>query len=63
VYHIRDDEQFALDLLKQQKMLISHGRAFNWIAPDHFRLVTLPAVRDIEDAVGRIAEYLEDIRR
>ncbi|MET1036053.1 MAG: pyridoxal phosphate-dependent aminotransferase, partial [Arthrobacter sp.] len=44
VYHIRDDEQFALDLLKQQKMLISHGRAFNWIAPDHFRLVTLPAV-------------------
>ncbi|MFB0833850.1 pyridoxal phosphate-dependent aminotransferase, partial [Arthrobacter halodurans] len=61
VYHIRDDEQFALDLLKQQKMLISHGRAFNWIAPDHFRLVTLPAVRDIEDAVGRIAEYLEDI--
>lgn len=62
VYHIRDDEQFALELLKQQKILISHGRAFNWIAPDHFRLVTLPNVRDITDAVGRIAEYLEDIR-
>ncbi|GAA3671853.1 pyridoxal phosphate-dependent aminotransferase [Arthrobacter ginkgonis] len=62
VYPIRDDEKFALELLKQQKMLISQGTAFNWIAPDHFRLVTLPAVRDIEDAVGRIAEFLEDLR-
>ena len=61
-YRIRDDEQFALELLKQQKILVSHGRAFNWVAPDHFRLVTLPNVRDIEDAVGRIATYLEDIR-
>jgi alanine-synthesizing transaminase len=63
VYPIRDDEKFALELLKQQKMLISQGTAFNWIAPDHFRLVTLPAVRDIEDAVGRIAEFLEDLRQ
>jgi len=63
VYPIRDDEKFALELLKQQKMLISQGTAFNWIAPDHFRLVTLPAVRDIEDAVGRIAEFLEDMRQ
>ncbi|GER21772.1 aminotransferase AlaT [Zafaria cholistanensis] len=62
VYPIRDDEKFALELLKQQKMLVSQGTAFNWIAPDHFRLVTLPAVRDIEDAVGRIAEFLEDLR-
>ncbi|MFF5791506.1 pyridoxal phosphate-dependent aminotransferase [Paeniglutamicibacter sp. NPDC012692] len=62
VYPIRSDEAFALELLKQQKMLISHGTAFNWIAPDHFRLVTLPAVRDIQDAVGRIAEFLETIR-
>jgi alanine-synthesizing transaminase len=62
VYPIRDDEKFALELLKQQKILISQGTAFNWIAPDHFRLVTLPAVRDIKDAVGRIAEFLEDLR-
>ncbi len=62
VYPIRSDEAFALELLKQQKMLVSHGTAFNWIAPDHFRLVTLPAVRDIRDAVGRIAEFLETLR-
>ncbi|MBT1002859.1 pyridoxal phosphate-dependent aminotransferase [Paenarthrobacter sp. DKR-5] len=58
VYPIQDDEKFALDLLKEQKILISHGTAFNFPTPDHFRLVTLPDVPDIEDAVGRIAEFL-----
>lgn len=58
VYPIKNDEQFALDLLKQQKILISHGTAFNWVNPDHFRMVTLPSVRDIEDAIGRLAEFL-----
>ncbi|HSU71089.1 MAG TPA: pyridoxal phosphate-dependent aminotransferase [Micrococcaceae bacterium] len=57
-YPIKDDEKFALDLLKEQKILISHGRAFNWINPDHFRLVTLPNVKDLEEALGRIAEFL-----
>ena len=42
VYHIRDDEKFVLDLLREQKILVSHGRAFNWVRPDHFRMVTLP---------------------
>ncbi|WP_026545988.1 pyridoxal phosphate-dependent aminotransferase [Arthrobacter sp. 35/47] len=58
VYPIKNDEQFALDLLKQQKILISHGTAFNWVNPDHFRMVTLPNVKDIEDAIGRLAEFL-----
>ncbi len=42
VFHIRDDEKFVLDLLREQKILVSHGRAFNWVRPDHFRMVTLP---------------------
>lgn len=58
VYPIKSDEQFALDLLEQQKILISHGTAFNWVRPDHFRLVTLPNVKDLEEAIGRIAEFL-----
>ncbi|HEV7168363.1 MAG TPA: pyridoxal phosphate-dependent aminotransferase [Micrococcaceae bacterium] len=62
VYPIKDDEKFALDLLKEQKILISHGRAFNWINPDHFRLVTLPSVKDLEEALGRIAEFLDHYR-
>ncbi|MBD8044083.1 pyridoxal phosphate-dependent aminotransferase [Arthrobacter sp. Sa2BUA2] len=57
-YPIESDEMFALDLLKQQKILVSHGTAFNWIRPDHFRMVTLPALEDIEDAVSRLAEFL-----
>ncbi|MCC3276171.1 MULTISPECIES: pyridoxal phosphate-dependent aminotransferase [unclassified Arthrobacter] len=58
VYPIKDDEQFALDLLKQQKILISVGTAFNWVRPDHFRMVFLPSVEDIEDAMTRLAEFL-----
>lgn len=62
VYPIKSDELFALDLLKQQKILISHGTAFNWISPDHFRMVTLPAVEDIEDAIGRLRTFLSTYR-
>lgn len=57
-FPIKSDEKFALDLLEQQKILISHGTAFNWIRPDHFRLVTLPNVKDLEEALGRIGEFL-----
>ncbi len=62
VYPIVDDEKFALDLLKQQKILISHGRAFNWVNPDHFRMVTLPSVEVIEDAMTRLAEFLDSYK-
>lgn len=58
VYPIADDEKFALDLLRAQHMLIVQGTGFNWPDPDHFRLVTLPHVEDIEDAVGRLATFL-----
>jgi alanine-synthesizing transaminase len=62
VYPIVDDQQFVLDLLRAKKILVTHGTGFNWFEPDHFRLVTLPAVGDLEDAVGRIAGYLETLR-
>ncbi|GAB3658578.1 pyridoxal phosphate-dependent aminotransferase [Zhihengliuella somnathii] len=62
IYPIKDDEKFALDLLKQQKLLVTHGTGFNWVAPDHFRLVTLPNVRDLENAIYRIADFLEYLR-
>ncbi|ALO66135.1 aminotransferase [Arthrobacter alpinus] len=58
MYPIKNDEKFALELLESQKILISHGRAFNWHQPDHFRLVTLPNVVDLEEAIGRIGEFL-----
>ncbi|NYM26760.1 aminotransferase class I/II-fold pyridoxal phosphate-dependent enzyme, partial [Salmonella enterica subsp. enterica serovar Typhimurium] len=44
IYPIQDDEAFVIELLRQHKILVSHGRAFNWIDSNHFRLVTLPNV-------------------
>ncbi len=62
VYPFESDEKFVLDLLQDQKILVSHGSAFNWPAPDHFRFVILPSVREIEEAVRRIATFLAAYR-
>ncbi len=58
VYDIDDDEQFVIDLLRAKKLLVTHGSGFNWPAPDHFRLVTLPEASVLEEAIGRIADFL-----
>jgi len=58
VYPIEDDETFVIDLLRAKKILVTHGSGFNWPRPDHFRLVTLPDVHVLEEAIGRIAEFL-----
>jgi len=62
VYHIEDDEAWALALLKTQKILVSHGRGFNWPSPDHFRLVALPEEDVLRDALARLAEFLATLR-
>lgn len=63
VYPIEDDQQFAYELLAEQKVLIVQGTGFNWIAPDHFRLVFLPNVDDLTEAVGRIEKFLHGYRK
>ena len=63
VYAIEDDEQFVLELLEEQKVLVVQGTGFNWIAPDHMRLVFLPNSDDLHEAVGRIARFLDGYRR
>ncbi|MDH4190031.1 MAG: pyridoxal phosphate-dependent aminotransferase [Betaproteobacteria bacterium] len=63
VYPIRDDEQFVLELLEQEKVLVVQGTGFNWPHPDHFRLVFLPNSDDLTDAIGRIAHFLDGYRR
>ncbi len=62
VYPIEDDQQFVIDMLRAKKILVTHGTGFNWFAPDHFRLVTLPDVEVLTEAIERIADYLETIR-
>ncbi len=62
VYPIDDDQAFVIDLLRSKKLLVTHGRGFNWPEPDHFRLVTLPDEAVLTEAIGRIGEYLATLR-
>ena len=59
MYPIADDQKFACQLLAEEKVLIVQGTGFNWPGHDHFRLVFLPNVDDLHDAIGRIARFLE----
>ncbi len=63
IYPIADDQQFAYELLAEEKVLIVQGTGFNWPTPDHFRLVFLPNVDDLAEAIGRIARFLEHYRK
>ncbi|GGK51283.1 pyridoxal phosphate-dependent aminotransferase [Micrococcus flavus] len=62
VYPIDDDEKFVIELLRAKKILVSHGGAFNYPHTDHFRLVTLPSVKDLDMALDRLEDFLEDWR-
>lgn len=62
MYPIDDDEAFVIELLRQQQILVSHGGAFNYPGTDHFRMVTLPSVRELTIGIERIAEFLADYR-
>lgn len=62
-FNIKDDEQFALDLLKEQHVLVTHGGGFHWEGMDHFRIVYLPEV-DVLNACGEgIKEFLRTYRQ
>ena len=63
LYPIADDQQFILELLLEEKVLLVQGSGFNWPNPDHFRVVFLPNVDDLREAVGRIARFLEHYRK
>lgn len=62
-FNITDDEQFALDLLKEKKVLIVHGGGFNWGQPDHFRVVYLPRADILTEAIGNIGDFLSYYRQ
>ena len=59
VYPIKDDQQFVLDLLRAERVLVVQGTGFNWPDNDHFRIVTLPRTEDLIDAIERIGHFLE----
>lgn len=62
-FNIMDDERFALDLLREKKILIVHGSGFNWIHPDHFRVVYLPRMEVLEEAAVSLRDFLSTYRQ
>jgi alanine-synthesizing transaminase len=62
-FNITDDEQFMLDLLREQHLLLVQGTGFNWKEPDHFRIVFLPDRETLADAVHRLEAFLEHYRQ
>lgn len=63
IYDIVDDEQLVLDLLLQEKILVTQGTGFNWPTPDHLRIVTLPWARDLANAIERLGNFLVSYRQ
>jgi alanine-synthesizing transaminase len=62
-FNITDDDRFTLDLLRQEKILVVQGTGFNWPEPDHFRIVFLPRVEDLDAAIGKLAHFLGHYRQ
>ena len=57
-FNITDDNQFALDFLRQKRVLIVPGCGFHWPEPDHFRLVYLPRVPILKEVTDKLAAFL-----
>ena len=62
-FNILDDQQFALDFLREKRVLIVPGSGFNWKEPDHFRVVYLPRTEVLTEAAGKLADFLRTYRQ
>jgi len=62
-FNIHDDERFALDLLKQEKILLTHGGGFHWEEPDHFRIVYLPDMETLKPAMDKMAHFFSTYKQ
>ncbi|OLF36635.1 aminotransferase [Psychrobacter sp. C 20.9] len=63
VYPITDDMDFMMDLLVEENVLMVQGTGFNWDKPDHFRLVFLPNLLDLENAMDRLDRFFAKKRQ
>ena len=62
-FNITDDEQLALDLLHEKHILITRGGGFNWPEPDHFRIVYLPRMGVLREAMTDLADFFAHYRQ
>ena len=59
IFSLKSDEKFVYDFLHEEKVLLVAGKGFNWMHPDHFRIVFLPAVEDLKESLGRLGRFLK----
>jgi len=62
-FNLHNDEQLVLDLLQAEKILLVHGRGFNWPEPDHLRIVFLPAIDELSHAIEGMARFLDGYKQ
>ena len=62
-FNITSDTQFALDFLREKRVLLIPGSGFNWKQPDHFRVVYLPRNEVLSDAIHKLGDFLEHYRQ
>ena len=62
-FNVEDDIRLIQDILKQEKILLVQGSAFNIPDKHHFRIVFLPQAEQLTKAVGQIANVLESYRK
>ena len=62
-FNLKDDERFALELLRSKKILVTQGTGFNYPTPDHIRIVYLPDIKQLKHAVDGIADFLKDYKQ
>ena len=62
-FNIKDDEKFALEFLKEKKILITHGGGFHWETPDHFRVVYLPELDVLNESCDRMVEFFDNYKQ
>ncbi|MBI3560488.1 MAG: pyridoxal phosphate-dependent aminotransferase [Gammaproteobacteria bacterium] len=63
LYPIQNDQEFVLQLLEEEKVLVVQGSGFNWPDMNHFRVVFLPNSDDLHEALGRIERFLGRYRQ
>lgn len=62
-FDIVDDEKFVLDFLREKRVLLVHGRGFNYPEPDHFRIVYLPRIEDLKKAANKLENFLSSYKQ
>ncbi len=62
-FNITDDQQFVLDFLRSEHILMVQGTGFNFPTPDHFRVVFLPRVEELRWALGRLEKFLANYQQ